>query len=50
VVVLNGGLQELGYVEEDGGQQDRDKVGGHSPALALREVGAPVVLQVNTAR
>ena len=44
VVVLHGGLQELGYVEEDRGHQHRDQVGGQPPALALRQVRAPVVL------
>ncbi len=46
MVILHCGLQELGYVEEDGCQEDWDQVGSEATTLGLRKVGAPVVLRI----
>ena len=43
-VVLDRGLEELWYVEEDADEDHGDQVLQHAPVLGLRQAGAPVVL------
>ena len=43
-VVLDRGLKELWYVEEDADEDHGDQVLEHAPVLGLRQAGAPVVL------